>query len=493
MGKSTAAGGEKKALNLVDATLIVAGSMIGSGIFIVSADMGRMVGGPGWMLLLWVITGVMTIFAALSYGELAGMFPKAGGQYVYLKEAYSPLVGFLYGWSLFAVIQTGTIAAVAVAFAKYTGQIWPAVSEKNVLLQFDFANLGMENLGTFQFTAAQLLGIASVFVLTLINSMGINYGKIILRLFTSTKLVALFGIILLGLLIYRKPDVWSMNMDGFWDFGKYGTDEKGMGTFSQLTMVGLLSAMGVGLVGSLFSSDAWNNVTFIAGDVQNPKRNIPLSLLYGTVIVIGLYLLVNVAYLNVLPFHGAPDAGDAFSKGIIYAENDRVATAAISQMFSDNAVTIMAVLIMISTFGCNNGIVMSGARVYQAMANDGLFFGFLKNNNKKGVPGAALWLQFAWASALCLSGKYGDLLDYVIFVVVLFYILTIAGIFILRQKAPNMERPYKALGYPFVPAIYLFMALAFCANILIMKPNYSLPGLVIVLIGIPIYFFWRKK
>ncbi|MFN8396562.1 MAG: amino acid permease [Bacteroidia bacterium] len=483
MSKITATPDGKKALNLLDATLIVAGSMIGSGIFIVSADMGRMVGGPGWMLLLWVITGIMTIFAALSYGELASMFPKAGGQYVYLKEAYSPLVGFLYGWSLFAVIQTGTIAAVAVAFAKYTGQIWPVFSEKNVLLE----------LGSFKLTAAQLLGIFSVLVLTFINSMGINYGKIILRLFTSTKLIALFGIILLGLIIFRKPDVWNMNMQGFWDFGKFGTDENGNGTFSALTTMGLLSAMGVGLVGSLFSSDAWNNVTFIAGDVQNPKRNIPMSLLYGTVIVIGFYLLVNVAYLNVLPFHGAPNAGDAFSRGIMYAENDRVATAAISQMFSDNAVTIMAVLIMISTFGCNNGIVMSGARVYQAMANDGLFFGFLKRNNSKGVPGAALWLQFAWASALCLSGKYGDLLDYVIFVVVLFYILTIAGIFILRQKAPNMERPYKALGYPIVSAIYLLMALAFCVNILIMKPNYSFPGLVIVLIGIPIYFLWSRK
>lgn len=475
---------QKKKLTIVDATLIVAGSMIGSGVFIVAADMGRMVGGPGMMMVLWLITGIMTIFAALSYGELAGMYPRAGGQYIYLKEAYSPLVGFLYGWSLFAVIQTGTIAAVAVAFAKYTGQIFPIFSESNVL----FA------VGSFKLTAAQLLGIFSILVLTFVNAQGINYGKIILRAFTSTKLIALFGLIILGLLVFRKPEIWEGNLSRFWEIGSYGTNkETGAMTFTALSTFGLITAMGVGLVGSLFSSDAWNNVTFIAGDVENPKRSIPLSLFYGTTIVIGLYLLVNFAYLNLLPFHGDPTATEVMGKGIIYAQNDRVATGAVSQMFSGNAVTIMAVLIMISTFGCNNGIILSGARVYQAMAKDGLFFNKMTANNSKGVPGVALWIQFGWASLLCLSGKYGELLDYVMFAVMLFYILTILGIFILRRKNPDAERPYKAFGYPVIPAIYLLMAAAFCAILLYMKPEYSVPGLAIVLVGIPIYFLWKRK
>jgi basic amino acid/polyamine antiporter, APA family len=483
MNTKSEIGTTKKKLNLLDATLIVAGSMIGSGVFIVAADMGRQVGGPGWMMLLWVITGVMTIFAALSYGELAGMFPKAGGQYIYLKEAYNPLVGFLYGWSVFAVIQTGTIAAVAVAFAKYTGQIFPAFSDSNILL----------DMGSFKLNAAQFLGIASILVLTFINSRGIDAGKFILRLFTSTKLIALFGLIILGLLFFRKPEVWAENMSHFWDTGKWTVGEDGKASLTALTSLGLFSAVGVGLVGSLFSSDAWNNVTFIAADVENPKRSIPLSLLYGTVTVITLYLLVNFAYLNILPFFGDPAAATAVGKGILFAEKDRVATAAVTQMFDSNAVTIMALLIMISTFGCNNGIILSGARVYQAMAKDGLFFGKMKENNAKGVPGYALWVQCIWACLLCLSGKYGDLLDYVIFVVVLFYILTIGGIFILRMKNPTAERPYKAFGYPIVPAIYILMAAAFSINLLFMKPEYTFPGFIIVLLGIPIYFFWKSR
>lgn len=482
---------EKKALNLLDATLIVSGSMIGSGIFIVAADMGRMVGGPGWMLLLWVITGVMTIFAALSYGELAGMFPRAGGQYVYLREAYNPLVGFLYGWSLFAVIQTGTIAAVAVAFAKYTGQIFPVFSETNVLL-----TIGENADGTpfFKLTAAQLLGIFSVVVLTFVNSRGIDYGKVIVRLFTSAKLIALFGIILLGLVIYRSMEAWQLNTEDFWRYGTYSMDTTtGQEVFTTLTPFALLSAIGVGLVGSLFSSDAWNNVTFIAADIDHPRRNIPRSLFLGTAIVIGIYLLVNLAYLNLLPFHGDPQGATAFDKGIIFAENDRVGTAAVGQMFAGSAVTIMAILIMVSTFGCNNGLVLAGARVYQAMARDGLFFGRLKENNRFGVPSHALWTQCLWASLLCLSGKYGDLLDYVMFAVMLFYILTILGIFILRRKRPEVERPYRAFGYPIVPAIYILLATAFCVNIIFMKPMYAFPGLVVVLLGVPVYFFWKGK
>lgn len=473
----------KKTLSLFDATLIVASSMIGSGIFIVAADMGRTVGGPGWMLMLWVIAGIMTIFAALSYGELAGMFPKAGGQYVYLKEAYHPLIGFLYGWSLFTVVQTGTIAAVAVAFAKYTGVLFPVFSENHILL----------TLGSFKISAAQLLGAFSILVLTLINANGIRYGKIILRLFTSTKLIALLGIIILGLFVYRNPDVWNLNLANFWHYGQFSTGTDGESVFTSLSTFGLLTAIGVGLVGSLFSSDAWNNVTFIAGDIENPKRSIPLSLFFGTLIVTGLYLLVNIAYLQLLPFFGNPGAMDAFGKGIIYADKDRVGTAAVSQMFAGGAVFFMAVLIMISTFGCNNGLILAGVRVYQAMANDGLFFAKMKENNKKGEPGYAYAIQFIWACVLCFSGKYGDLLDYVIFAVMIFYILTILGIFILRKKQPDAERPYKAFGYPLVPAIYILVATAFCLNLLYMKPGNSIPGLLIVLLGVPVYYFWRRK
>lgn len=474
---------DKKKLNLIDATLIVASSMIGSGIFIVAADMGRSVGGPGWMLMLWVIAGLMTISAALSYGELAGMFPKAGGQYVYLKEAYNPLVGFLYGWSLFAVVQTGTIAAVSVAFAKYTGVIFPVFSETNIVIA----------LGSFKITAAQLLGVFSIFILTWLNSRGIQYGKMILRIFTSTKLIALFGLIILGLFVFRDADIWQLNLVRFWDTGKYMVDENGELSYTALSTFGLVTAMGVGLVGSLFSSDAWNNVTFIAGDIDNPKRSIPLSLFFGTLIVIVLYILVNIAYLNLLPFFGDPHATDALGKGILFADKDRVGTAAVTQMFAGSALIIMAILIMISTFGCNNGLILSGVRVYQAMAKDGLFFAKMKENNKNGIPGYALWIQFIWASILCFSGKYGDLLDYVVFAVMLFYILTILGIFILRRSKPEMERPYKAFGYPILPALYIIVALAFCINLLYMKPENSVPGLFIVLLGVPVYYFWKKK
>ena len=474
---------QKKSLNLLDATLIVSGSMIGSGIFIVSADMARTVGGPGWMLLLWVIAGLLTIFAALSYGELAGMFPHAGGQYVYLREAYHPVVGFLYGWSLFAVVQSGTIAAVAVAFAKYTGVIFPVFSENNILF----------TLGPFKISAAQVLGVFSILLLTFINARGINYGKIIVRVFTSTKLIALFGLIVLGVFVCGNHDVWHNNLQHFWDFGSYTADENGHVSFQKLTTLGLFAAMGAGLVGSLFSSDAWNNVTFIAGEIDNPKRSIPLSLFFGTVIVISLYLLVNIAYLNLLPFYGDPSATGVLGKGIMFAEKDRVATASAMQIFGAPATIIMALLIMVSTFGCNNGIILSSVRVYQAMAKDGLFFNQMKENNKFGVPGYALWVQFVWASLLCFSGKYGDLLNYVMFAVMLFYIITIAGIFVLRKKMPDAERPYKAFGYPVIPIIYIVLVSAFCLNLLITKPLYSWPGLAIVLAGIPIYYFWKHE
>lgn len=474
---------EKKSLNLLDATLIVSGSMIGSGIFIVSADIARQTGGSGWLLLSWIISGVITLFAALSYGELASMFPHAGGQYVYLKNAYNPLVGFLYGWTIFLVVQCGTIAAVAVAFAKYTGVLFPVLSENNILFV----------IGNFKISAAQLFGIFSILLLTLINSRGINYGKIVLRLFTSAKLIALFGIIVLGIFVYGSSETWSMNWSDAFSLSHWAKDADGNWIQTNLSAIALMSAVGVGLVGSLFSSDAWNNVTFISGDIENPKRNIPLSLGIGTIIVVSLYLLANIAYLYLLPLTGTPDGANVFARGIQFAQNERVGTAAAQMMFGGAAAVIMAVLIMISTFGCNNGIVLASVRVYQAMAKDGLFFEKMKHNNENGVPGFALWIQFIWSALLCLSGKYGDLLDYVMFSVMLFYILTIAGIFILRKKMPDAERPYKAWGYPLVPALYLVLASAFCINLLFVKFSACWPGLLIVAIGVPVFYYWKKK
>lgn len=471
----------ERKLNLLDATLLVSGSMIGSGIFIVSASMSREVGGPGWLLALWILAGIITIFGALSYGELAGMMPKAGGQYVYLKEAYGPLVAFLYGWTAFLVIQSGTIAAVGVAFAKFSGVLYSPLSENNIVF----------SAGEFHISAAQLLGIFSIFILTFINSRGIQYGQIILRLFTSTKLIALLGIIFLGLFVFGNPQIWSENMSDLWSTVSYSKDASGKWTSASITGIAFLAAFGAAMVGSLFSSDAWNNVTFIAGEIKDPKKNIPRSLVLGTVIVTGLYILANIAYLNILPFHGSPEGSDVLSKGIQFAAFDRVGVSAATVMFGGVATVIMAILIMISTFGCNNGIIMASARVYQTMATDGLFFEKMKHNNSKGVPGFALWIQFIWCSILCLSGKYGDLLDYVIFAVLLFYILTIAGVMILRKKQPNAERPYKTLAYPFLPIIYILLAGAISLDLLWVKPLYSWPGLGIVLLGIPVYFAWR--
>jgi basic amino acid/polyamine antiporter, APA family len=472
-----------KKLTLFDSTLIVAGSMIGSGIFIVSADMSRTVGGAGWMLLLWVIAGVMTLLAALSYGELAGMMPKAGGQYTYLKEAYNPFVGFLYGWTLFTVIQCGTIAAVAVGFSKFVGVFFPSLSENNVL----------HNFGFFKITAAQMLGIAMLAVLTFINVQGIQYGKIILRIFTSAKLIALFGLIFLGLFIFADKETWTNNLHNFWNAASYQVDKStGLENISPLSNLALFMALGVGMVGSLFSSDAWNNVTFIAGEIENPKKNIPRSLLIGVSMVTIFYILANVAFLKVLPFFGTTDTKSIKEMGIMFAPNDRVGVSAANMMFGSIGTYIMALLIIISTFACNNGLILAGARVYQQMANDNLFFTKMKNNNSKNVPEFALWIQFIWCSILCLSGKYGDLLDYVIFAVLIFYILTIAGVFILRIKQPNADRPYKAFGYPVFPAIYILLALLICIDLLIMKPNYSYPGLAIVALGIPVYYIWKK-
>ena len=455
----------KRELGLLDATLLVAGTMIGSGIFIVAADITRNVGSAGWLIAVWLITGLMTLIAAVSYGELSAMFPKAGGQYVYLKEAYNPLVGFLYGWSFFAVIQTGTIAAVGVAFSKFTAYLWPQVSEDLILL----------TLGSVKISAAQVLAIAIIILLTYINTKGVKGGKMIQTSFTLTKLVSLFGLIIFGFIV-MKPEIWTSNWENAWSMQKISPD----GTFQSLTIAAALGAVAAAMVGSIFSSDSWNNVTFIAGEVRNPKRNIGLSLFLGTLIVTIIYILANLVYLAVLPL------GE-----IAYAEKDRVAVAASSVIFGNVGTVIIALMIMVSTFGCNNGLILAGARVYHTMANDGLFFKKTASLNKHAVPEFGLWLQCLVASALCLSGKYGDLLDMISFVVVIFYVLTILGIYILRVKRPEAERPYKAFGYPFLPALYIIMGISFCTLLIIYKPNFTWPGLIIVLTGVPIYYMWK--
>ncbi len=474
----------KRELGLRSSTMIVMGSMIGSGIFIVSADIARTVGSPGMLLSVWAITGIITLIAALSYGELAAMMPEAGGQYVYLREAYNPLIGFLYGWTLFLVIQTGTIAAVAVAFAKFTGIFIPALSEKNILV----------SLGKFNISAAQVLAILSLVVLTFINARGVKEGKLIQDIFTLSKIIALFGLIAIGLTVGANQTALKANFgEAFWQSAWTKVADGKVIAVEPLSGLGLWIAVGVAMVGSLFSSDAWNNITFTAGEVINPKRNIPLSLALGTGAVTLIYLLANVSYLVVLPLHGTPDGADALARGIQFADLDRVGTAAMSVVFGDLALYLMAALIMISTFGCNNGLILAGARVYYAMSNDGLFFKKAGELNEKSVPAFALVIQCVWASLLCLSGSYGDLLDYVVFAVLLFYILTIAGIFILRRTKPDAERPYKAIGYPVLPALYIVLAAAICIDLLIFKPNYTYPGLIIVLLGVPVYFLWKRK
>ncbi|MBK7359293.1 MAG: amino acid permease [Saprospiraceae bacterium] len=472
----------KYKLSLLDAILIVSGSMIGSGIFRVSADMARTVGGPGWLLMIWILAGIITILGALSLGELASMFPKAGGPYVFLKEAFNPLTGFLYGWTVFLVVQCGTIAAVAVAFASYFGELVPIFNEDHVILDLNF----------FSIKSTQVLGIAVIGLLTFLNSRGLEYGKFILRLFTFAKLLALFGLIMLGIFVFGNWEVWQSNWDQFWSLNPSYVMTDGKYTLTSLGGMTLVSAIGVALVGSLFSCDAWNNVTFIAGEMESPEKNLPKSLFWGVLIVVTLYVFANVAYLFLLPFYGSPDGTDAFSRGIQFAADNRVGTAAASLMFGQTATIIMAILIMVSTFGCNNSIIFSSARVYQAMALDGLFFKKMRDNNKYGVPGNALWIQFAWASVLCLSGKYGNLLDYVMFAVMFFAIIAIVGLFKLRKERPELNRPYKAWGYPFVPALYIILAGLFCINLLIEKPMYSFPGLIIVALGIPVYFYWSK-
>ena len=457
----------KSSLGLMDATMLVAGSMIGSGIFIVSADIVRNVGSSGWLMAVWLITGFMTLAAALSYGELSAMFPKAGGQYIYLKEAYNPLMSFLYGWSFFAVIQTATIAAVGVAFAKFTAYIFPSFSEDLI-----FADLGFMTV-----SPAQILSICVIVMLTFVNTRGVKSGKLIQTSFTIVKILSLGGLIVFGFCALDQ-EIWRANWRDAWSLHKLFPS----GASESYTFVPALGAIAAAMVGAIFSSDSWHNVTFIAGEVKNPQRNIGLSLLLGTLLVTVIYLATNMMYTGVLTL---PQMAGA--------EKDRVAVAASQVIFGDLGTKMIAIMIMISTFGCNNGLIMAGARVYYSMAKDKLFFKKATVLNKNSVPGYALWVQCLFASAWCLTGRYGDLLDMISFVVVVFYMLTIIGIFILRKKQPNAERPYKAIGYPVLPILYILMGLAFCSLLVIFKPKFTWPGMVITLIGIPIYYLIQFK
>lgn len=454
-------------MGLWDGTMIVAGSMIGSAIFIVSADIARHVGSSGWLIAVWVITGFMTITAAVSYGELSGMFPKAGGQYVYLKEAYNPLIAFLYGWSLFAVIQTGTIAAVGVGFSKFMSYLVPGVAEDLVLVQ----------IGSYAISPGQALSIVIIVLLTYINTRGVEGGKIIQNTFTVTKILSLFGLILFGW-IMANGDVWRANWVDAWRMQELTLD----GSIGDYTLVAALGAVAAAMVGSIFSSDCWNSVTFIGGEMKNPQRNIGLSLFLGTTIVTVIYVATNLMFISVLPL-----------KEIAFAEHDRVAVAAAQVILGNIGSIVISLMLMISAFGCCNGLILSGARVYFTMARDGVFFKSAGELNRFTVPQSALWVQCVLASAWCLSGKYGELLDMVSFVVVLFYVLTIAGIFVLRRQRPEAPRPYRAFGYPVLPIIYILMGVTFCALLIVYKPKFTWPGLIITLIGIPIYFLAIKR
>jgi basic amino acid/polyamine antiporter, APA family len=477
-----------RGLGLLDSTMLVAGSMIGSGIFIVSSIIARQVGSPGWLLVVWIVTGLLTLTAALSYGELAAMMPKAGGQYVYLREAFSPLWGFLYGWTLFLVIQTGTIAAVAVGFARYSGVLVPWVSESNYIISpIRFGGYALS------LSTAQLVGLTLIAFLTFTNTRGLEVGKLIQNVFTTAKTGALFALIVLGIIIGLKSDAGAENFRDFWTV-RGDLQDVGAG-LTAATAFGLFVGICVAQTNSLFSADAWNNITFTAGEVVNPRRNVPLSLALGTFLVIGLYLLANVAYLATLPFNAIQNA-----------PSDRVASETANVIFPGAGATIMAIAIMVSTFGCNNGLILAGARAYYAMAKDGLFFRRVSELNKCRVPAWGLLIQGIWAGILVLprtvktdsagnvtgyGNLYGNLLDYVISAALIFYVLTIIGIFLLRRKQPHVERPYKAFGYPIVPALYIIGATVILVVLFVYQTPTTWPGLIIVLTGVPVYFFWK--
>jgi len=468
----------QKKINLFDGVSLVSGAMIGSGIFIVSADIARNVGSPGWLLVVWIISGLLTLIGAVCYGELASMMPQVGGQYVYLRESYHPIIGFLFGWTTFLVIQCGSIAAIGIAFAKFSGVLFPWISDTNILF----------SIGSLEITGTIAVAILMIAFLTWLNTKGIVLGKTVQNIFSSTKVLALVGFIVVGMVMVKGMGPLEINRELFWGAGKISTD----GGLLPLGGTALITAIGISLVGALFSADAWYDVTFLSGEVINPRKNVPLSLLIGTLIVSVLYIAVNWVYIRVLPLAGSPEGADAISRGIQFAANDRVATSVMEVAVGNSAAAIMAVLIMISTFGCNHGLILSGPRVYYAMAKDGLFFKRVGQINKSGVPGFAIALQGVWSIILCLSGTYGDLLDYVIFAVLLFFTLTILAIFILRKKKPDIARPYKAFGYPVVPALYILATTVIMVILLVYKPNYTFPGLVIVLLGIPVYFIWKK-
>lgn len=459
----------KPSLRLVDAVMLVAGSMIGSGIFIVSADIARNTGGVGWLMLVWLIAGFMTLTAALSYGELSGMFPKAGGQYVYLKEAYNPLVGFVFGWTFFTVIQTATIAAVGVAFAKFTAYLIPAWDEDVIAL----------SVGNFTISSAQLVSIAVIFLLTVVNTRGVGSGKLVQTAITFVKLLSLFGLIAFGFFAFNS-DVWAQNWqsDNAWQLFRLNAD----GTTGDYTSAAALGAVAAAMVGAIFSSDSWHSSTSVAGEIKNPQRNVALSLALGTALVTVIYLLANLMYSSVLTM-----------PQMAAAEKDRVAITAAQVIFGPVGIKIIAVMIMISTFGCNNGLIMAGARVYYTMAKDGMFFKQVGTLNNKAVPAVALWLQCIIAALWSLSGRYGDLLDMISIVVVIFYVLAIIGIFRLRKKRPDLPRPYKAFGYPVLPFLYILMGTAFCVLMVIYKPNYTWPGIIIAALGVPIYYIIRRR
>lgn len=459
----------KRELGLLDGTMLVVGSMIGSGIFIVSADMARQVGSAGWLTLIWIISGLITIIAAVSYGELSSMFPKAGGQYVYLKEAYNKLIAFLYGWSFFAVIQTGTIAAVGVAFSKFAAYLYEPLSDQNILL----------DLGSFQLNAAQIVSIITIIILTYINSRGVKNSKTLQTVMTIIKIMSLLGLVIFGLSLGAKAEIWNSNWTDAWSTKTFDTDSN---SWLPISGSALITGISAAMVGSLFSSDAWNGVTFIAGEIKNPKRNVGLSLFLGTFIVTVIYILANLMYLAVVPF-----------EEIATAKSDRVAVVAANYIFGNMGTLIIAIMIMISTFACNNGLIMAGARVYYTMAKDGLFFKKAAVLNSASVPAWALWAQCIWASALCLTGKYSALLDFVMIIVIIFYILTIYGIFILRKKMPNVERPYKAFGYPFLPLLYIISASALSISLLVTRFETCGWGVLIMLAGIPVYYLSKPK
>ena len=473
-------GGFVKALTLTDATMLVAGSMIGSGIFLVSADIGRTVGSPFWLLMAWVLAGIITMLGALSIAELAAMYPRAGGQYVFLRESLGPLVGFLFGWTLFVVIQTGTIAAVAVGFGRFLGVLWPAISADAIGPQFTVATPGGDVV--VGLTRQRLIALVSVWVLTWINLRGVKEGKWVQTVVTIVKTLALASLVVLGLLIGRN----ALAIDANFGPGQFGGFDNFSGHFAVI--------FGSAMVGSLFSSDAWLGVTFAASEVRNPQRNLPLALLLGTGLVTLLYVTANLAYLNVLPLRGSPEGADVMARGIQHATQDRVGTAAAEVIFGSSAATIMAVFILISTFGCNNGLILSGARVYYAMARDGLFFRRAGELSRHSVPAFALVVQSVWTSFLCLTGTYGQLLDYVIFAALVFYALTTIGLFMLRRARPEADRPYRAIGYPVLPALYIALctAIAICLLWADKTRAQAVSGLVLVLLGIPVYLLWRR-